>query len=251
MKSIFAITIFAASFSLFAADKKLDCKSLDKKKYPDEYEACIKAEIAVAAKEAGVDCVDCLFEGDKSENENPWVVALQIVNPALSLIGAQEFHREYDYAKSQKLWAEAYAKSVKENEAIVKRILEDNAKKGKNPLMASELTKQMRIYQGYEILKKAMPKSKLPTFEEYQKNPEIFADLIDRSSMAGYSGFAKENDTKCEVVTEKYVICDGARYVRDSQTDDKVSRDVKRIEEFLNEKDSDGNQGKGQQATGK
>lgn len=98
-----AMSIAMMSLSPLAeAASSLDCSGMNHPAYQSEYQACLRLQIAGAAGEAGVDCVDCLFKQEKQSN--PWVDALGIVAQPLAFLGATYLGAKYQY-KSQQAWA--------------------------------------------------------------------------------------------------------------------------------------------------
>ena len=57
---------FTGIASGYAASTE-DCKGINHPAYQTEYRACLRSKIAASATEAGVDCVDCLFDQEKAE----------------------------------------------------------------------------------------------------------------------------------------------------------------------------------------
>ena len=82
-----------------AQDRFQDCSNINQNRYPTEYRACLRMEIAGGGE---VDCVECLFS--ETEKTNPWVEALGVVAGPLAFLGSA-----YLGYKGQKAWANAYS----------------------------------------------------------------------------------------------------------------------------------------------
>ena len=73
-----------------------DCSKIDESRWSDEYQACLRVDIA-----KGADCYECIFA--ENEKSNPWVEALSILAPTAGLLGSA-----YLGYKTQKHWANTY-----------------------------------------------------------------------------------------------------------------------------------------------
>ncbi|RPJ78197.1 MAG: hypothetical protein EHM20_04490, partial [Alphaproteobacteria bacterium] len=118
----------------FAASP-MDCSGMNHPAYQDEYSACLRVQIAGAAGDAGVDCIDCLFH--KEKETNPWVEALGIVAQPLAFFGASYFGSKFQ-AQSQEHWANAYAQGHQQCTNRFNSYLDYNTERGANPLLPDE-----------------------------------------------------------------------------------------------------------------
>ncbi|MCO4794646.1 MAG: hypothetical protein KC493_13085, partial [Bacteriovoracaceae bacterium] len=75
---------------------------IDQDTFSKDYQLCTRATIAA---EAGIDCVDCLFQ--QEEKSNPWVDVVGHIAGPLAFFGASYFGAKYAH-KSQAAWASAY-----------------------------------------------------------------------------------------------------------------------------------------------
>lgn len=87
---------------------------------------------------------------------------------------------------------------------------------------------------GYKRLEATGLIKPMPTFEEYSKNPDMF-NMKLRSITTSLQKVGKY----CEEVSERYVICEGVKYVRGNDTSDNLRGTVKAIEERLKPEPND------------
>ena len=118
----------------FAASA-MDCSGMNHPAYQNEYRSCIRAEIAISATDAGVDCIDCLFS--QTEKSNPWVEALGMVAQPLAFVGATYLGAKYAH-KSQAAWAGAYETGQRECTNRFNSYLDYSVSTGANPVNTTD-----------------------------------------------------------------------------------------------------------------
>lgn len=120
--------------SVSAADQK-DCSRINHPAYQDEYRACLRANIAISATDAGVDCVDCLFN-QEGTGSNAWVQGLSAIAQPLAYLAGQYTMAKYQN-KTQEAWATAYASGFTECTNRFNSFLNYNTTVGANPLTST------------------------------------------------------------------------------------------------------------------
>ena len=112
------------------------CKGMNHPAYQDEYRACLRMQISKSGTEAGVDCVECLFEQEKVES-NSFVQALSVLAQPLAYLAANYTIAKYENATQEK-WAQAYASGFQECTNRFNNYLNYNSTIGANPLTSTE-----------------------------------------------------------------------------------------------------------------
>ena len=121
--------------SVRAADQK-DCSGMNHPAYQDEYRACLRTNIAFSAGEAGVDCIDCLFQ-EESTGTSAWVSGLSAIAQPLAFLAGQYTIAKYQN-QTQEAWAKAYASGFSECTNRFNSYLDYNTTVGANPIGAAE-----------------------------------------------------------------------------------------------------------------
>lgn len=143
---LLSFAVFLAFVSEAMAAAKNDCSGLNHPNYQDEYRACLRIQIAEQASEAGVDCVDCLFEQEQKQPAN-WVQALAAVAQPLAYLGSAYVTAKYQY-KSQEAWASAYSNGFSQCTNRFNSYLNYSTEMGANPLSATEAQSLMNTCNG-------------------------------------------------------------------------------------------------------
>ncbi len=135
------LLVSALSTSLFfssIAYAESECSNIEDSAYnKEEIRLCNRLNLVVQAKEAGVDCIDCLFQEQQTQKSNPWVEALGIVAQPLAYLGGMYLGARYSY-KSNKVWANAYESGHKECTNRFNSYLDYNVQSGANPILAED-----------------------------------------------------------------------------------------------------------------
>lgn len=122
--------------SAWAEDAATLCAGMNHPAYQDEYRGCLRLQIAKAATEADVDCVDCLFQQETTGTNN-WVAALSAVAQPLAYLAGTYTVARYQN-KTQEAWADAYKSGYEECTNRFNSYLDYNTAAGANPLTAAE-----------------------------------------------------------------------------------------------------------------
>jgi hypothetical protein len=141
--ALFLLLVFLAE--AFAESSK-DCSGLNHPNFEEEYRACLRVKIAARAAEAGVDCVDCLFQ---QEEQQPaaWVQALSALAQPLAYLGSAYVVSKYQY-KSQEAWAQAYANGFTQCTNRFNSYLNYTTEMGANPVTTDEAKSLMNTCNG-------------------------------------------------------------------------------------------------------
>ncbi|AUN97864.1 hypothetical protein DOM21_11970 [Bacteriovorax stolpii] len=131
---------------LHAAGKARDCEGMNHPAYQDEYRACLRLQIAESAGEAGVDCIDCIFQ--QKDESNGIVEALGVIAQPLAYLAGTYTVAKYQH-ETQKKWAEAYASGFTECTNRYNSYLNYNTTIGANPITASEANAFSSACNGY------------------------------------------------------------------------------------------------------
>lgn len=133
--AVLGLEVFTSS-SFVAAEEGGDCEKLNHPAYKETYEACLKSKIAISAANAGVDCVDCIFD-QPQKSTSQWLNALEAIAQPIAYIGAS-FMTARSGHKIQKAWANAYEKGHKECTNRFNNYLDYATTTGSNPITATE-----------------------------------------------------------------------------------------------------------------
>lgn len=232
MKITIVAILFLINVEAFAKS------SCDLKFGEEKYRACLREELL----KENPDVDSKIF--DQAQDNKGWVEALGILSMPLTNLGSDHKSPKINSVAWEKAYAEAYnSPENKANREEFDKILDENIKRGGNPLTASEVTKYTTLVSDYNLLKMSLMPKDLPTFEEFKKNPELY---ITRSGWEVFphkkeSNVSKEEKIKsdCEDVNEQYVICNGNKYVRSTDTSENLKRTVKAIEQNSDQKKAD------------
>lgn len=135
---------FVVTSIAYAGNK--DCEGMNHPAYQDEYRACLRTNIAASAGEAGVDCIDCLFQ--KESDSNSLVQALAVVAQPVAYLAATYVSAKYAN-KTQEAWANAYASGFTQCTNRFNSYLNYNTTVGANPLTASDAASLNASCNGY------------------------------------------------------------------------------------------------------
>jgi hypothetical protein len=153
--SLMSLTLLVNFENAAVASVGADCAGMNHPAYQDEYRACVNADIAIAATNAGVDCVECLFAQKEKQTSTAVELASVLAQPvaavAMTYLGAS-----YGY-KTQKAWANAYASGNTECTNRFNSYLNYNVERGSNPITTDEAStlnascngNSMGSYAGY------------------------------------------------------------------------------------------------------
>jgi hypothetical protein len=138
MASKFLLFIFILTNANAWAETSAEeiCAGINHPAHQQEYKACLRLQIAKAATEAGVDCIDCLFEQETTGTNN-WVAALSAVAQPLAYLAGTYTVAKYQN-QTQEAWADAYESGYKECTNRFNSYLDYNTAAGANPLTAAE-----------------------------------------------------------------------------------------------------------------
>lgn len=142
---IFCMLILSDARPVFAANER-NCDNINHPAYQDEYRACLRANVAIRAKEAGVDCIECTHEQESSASD--LVQALSAVAQPLAYLAGTYTVAKYQH-ESQKKWAEAYASGFQQCTNRFNAFLNYNTTIGANPLTAAEANSMSMSCNGY------------------------------------------------------------------------------------------------------
>lgn len=132
---LFTLLLSGLSTAGFAAEK--DCTGFNHPAYQDEYRACLRLNIAASAQEAGVDCVDCLFQQETGPSTNQWVAGLSALAQPLAYLAGVYTVAKYQN-QTQETWAKAYASGFSECTNRFNSYLNYNTSVGANPIGSSD-----------------------------------------------------------------------------------------------------------------
>ena len=132
---IFLFILYQANSLLFASSAN-DCQYTNNPNTQDEYQVCLKVDIAKNAKDAGVDCIDCLFAAQQQQQPSDWVQALSVVAQPLAYFGAAYFSAKFQN-ESQQAWASAYSSAASQCTNQFNSYLNYATSTGANPVTAS------------------------------------------------------------------------------------------------------------------
>jgi hypothetical protein len=219
-----------------------DCEGLNNKAYQDEYKVCKKME-AAAKKDQKQDTQPVV-------SQNSWVQALGSMAMPLSEVALNYIKETKIKHENNDAWDKAYAEAYnapenKANRDEFERALEERAKNGTYPLTLSEVSRYTTLVTDYNLLRKTFGSKDLPSYEEFKKNPELYITKTGLEVFVHKKGknLKKEKKTACEEVNEKYVICNGNKYIRSTEETESLKRFGKQVEEKLepmNKNDSAG-----------
>ena len=132
MASRLVLFIFIFTHSSLWAESEIDCTGYNHPAYQEEYRQCLRLKIAKSAGDAGVDCIDCIFEPD-STGTNGLVEALGTIAQPLAFLAATYSASKYQN-KTQKAWAEAYQTGYAECTNRFNSYLDYSTSVGANPI---------------------------------------------------------------------------------------------------------------------
>jgi hypothetical protein len=204
----------------------------------EKYRACLKEELLKENPDVG----SKIF--DQAQDNKGWVEALGVLSMPLANLGSDHKFPKINSVAWEKAYAEAYdSPENKANRVEFEKVLDEQIKRGGNPLSVSDVSKYTTLVSDYNLLKMALEAKDLPSFEEFKKNPDSY---ITRSGWEVFPHKKKSNGSKeekiksdCEEVSEQYVICNGNKYVRSNETSDSLKRSIKTIEHNLDLKKVD------------
>lgn len=117
-------------------DPAEECKGMNHPAHQDEYNTCLRSKMAIAAKEAGFDCEDCMNTETNKGPNGLVAFAGAIAQPLAVLAGA------YTVAKfendTQKKWAKAYESGYTECTTRFNSYLSYLTSVGANPMGTTE-----------------------------------------------------------------------------------------------------------------
>lgn len=143
----FVVVNLAVNSSKVHAANQMDCEGIRHPAYMDEYRACLRANIAAEATEAGVDCVDCIFDQAKS-NSNGWVEGLGVLAQPLAYLAASYVTSKQQH-EINKVWANAYESGHKECTNRFNSYIDYNTTVGANPLLPADVGGMIASCNGY------------------------------------------------------------------------------------------------------
>ncbi len=120
---------------LHAAGPESNCEHVNHPAFQEEYRTCLRVQIAASAKEAGVDCVDCIFQ--QKDESNAVVEAVGVIAQPLAYFLGTYAVAKFQYA-TQKKWADAYASGFTECTNRFNSYLNYNTTIGANPISATD-----------------------------------------------------------------------------------------------------------------
>jgi len=130
-------TLFLLSLSESSRASEKDCSGMNHPAYQDEYRACLRKNIAISASEAGVDCIDCLFEQNNGPATNQWVEALGVLAQPLAYLAGTYTVAKYQN-QTQEAWAKAYSSGFTECTNRFNSYLNYNTSVGANPIGSTD-----------------------------------------------------------------------------------------------------------------
>lgn len=133
---LFLFMIVSSGFNPAIAATEKDCEGINHPGYKDEYRACLRTNIAIAATEAGVDCIDCLFQ-QEGTGSNSWVQGLGAIAQPLAYFAGMYSLAKFQN-KTQEAWANAYASGHAECTNRFNSYINYNTTIGANPISASD-----------------------------------------------------------------------------------------------------------------
>ena len=136
MTSKFILFIFAFIHTNVWAESEINCAGYNHPSFQEEYRQCLRLTIAIAARDSGVDCENCLIEQD-STGTNNWVEALGTIAQPLAFLAATYTAAKYQN-KTQKAWADAYETGHTECTNRFNSFLDYSTSVGANPLSATD-----------------------------------------------------------------------------------------------------------------
>jgi hypothetical protein len=131
-------TLLVACLGPALAAEQKDCEGMNHPAYQDEYRACLRTNIAVSAKEAGVDCADCIF-AQEATGSNSWVEGLSAIAQPLAYLAGQYTIAKYQN-KTQQAWANSYASAYTECTNRFNNYLSYTTSVGANPVTTADAT---------------------------------------------------------------------------------------------------------------
>ena len=148
MKMVSRLIVFMFIFSHTSvwAESEMDCERYKHPATQEEYRQCIRLKIAKSAGDAGVDCVDCLFE-QETTGTNSWVEALSAIAQPLSYLAGSYTVAKYQN-KTQQAWADAYESGHKECTNRFNSFLDYSTASGANPISASNANAMSLLCNG-------------------------------------------------------------------------------------------------------
>lgn len=137
MKMVSLVVLFLFIFThtdVWAGSEK-DCENYNHPAYQEEYRQCLKLQIAKSAGDAGVDCIDCLFEQDTTGSKS-FVEALGVIAQPLAFLAATYSAAKFQN-KTQQVWADAYKTGYAECTNRFNSYLDYSTSIGANPMTNS------------------------------------------------------------------------------------------------------------------
>lgn len=147
MASTLILFMFIFTHTSVWAESEDNCAGYNHPAYQTEYRQCIRLQIAKSAGDAGVDCVDCLFE-QESTGTNSWIAALGAIAQPLAYLAGSYTVAKYQN-KSQEAWAEAYKSGYQECTNRFNSFLDYSTSSGANPLSAADANAMSMSCNGY------------------------------------------------------------------------------------------------------
>lgn len=120
---------------LFAEEVDKNCEHINHPAYQEDYRMCLRTNMAIRAREAGVDCIDCIHEQKSSAND--LVQALSAVAQPLAYLAGTYTVAKYQH-ETQKKWADAYASGFEQCTNRFNAFLNYNTTIGANPITSAE-----------------------------------------------------------------------------------------------------------------
>lgn len=147
MASKLILFIFLLTHATAWAETEINCAGMNHPAHQNEYSACLKLQIAKAAKDADVDCVDCLFQQETTGTNN-WVAALSAVAQPLAYLAGTYTVAKYQN-KTQEAWADAYKSGYQECTNRFNSFLDYSTSTGANPISAADANAMSMSCNGY------------------------------------------------------------------------------------------------------
>ena len=143
---LFVLFIFVFTHTSVWAESEIDCAGYNHPAHQEEYRKCLRLKIAKSAVDAGVDCVDCIFEPD-STGTNNLVEALGVIAQPLAFLAATYTASKYQN-KTQKAWADAYQTGYAECTNRFNSYLDYSTSVGANPINKVDATSMIASCNG-------------------------------------------------------------------------------------------------------
>ncbi len=147
---VFLFTICMLIFTdvrpVFAEGVDKDCEHVNHPAFQEDYRLCLRTNMAIKARAAGVDCYECITEQESPANGV--VQALSAVAQPLAYLAGTYYSSKFQH-ETQKKWADAYASGFQQCTNRFNAFLNYNTTIGANPITSSEANSMSMSCNGY------------------------------------------------------------------------------------------------------